>query len=127
MAKRSSTTSNGSFSKTLSRRTRWLPSWPESRVEKAPSGSRPGCCTEEPATPAITEAERRTWAQERFTRIDDLATRAVPEFHDRQLVETFVDRIEINPDTKTGVVHLMADLEAALLRSSTRVPGGEKG
>ncbi|MCL6502298.1 MAG: hypothetical protein K6T86_06395 [Pirellulales bacterium] len=51
----------------------------------------------------------------------------MPEFHDRQLVETFVDRIEINPDTKTGVVHLMADLEAALLRSSTRVPGGEKG
>ena len=33
----------------------------------------------------------------------------MPEFHDRQLVETFVDRIEINPDTKTGVVHLMAD------------------
>jgi DNA invertase Pin-like site-specific DNA recombinase len=80
---------------------------------------------DEPAPLAISEAELRAWAQERFARLDDLATRAVPEFQDRQLVETFVDRIEVNPDAKTGVVYLMADLESALLRSSTRVPGGD--
>jgi hypothetical protein len=81
--------------------------------------------TDEPAPVAITEAELRARAQEWFARIDDLATRAVPEFQDRQLVETFVDRIEVNPDVKTGVIYLMADLESALLRSSTRLPGGD--
>jgi hypothetical protein len=80
---------------------------------------------DEPATPAISEAELRTWAMERFARLDDLAMRAVPEFQDRQLVETFVDRIEINPADKTGVIYLMGDLESALLRSSTRLPGGD--
>ncbi len=81
----------------------------------------------EPTTPAITEAELRVWAQERFAKLDDLATRAVPDLQDRQLVETFVDRIEINPEAKTGIVDLMADLESALLRSSTRLPGGLSG
>jgi hypothetical protein len=41
------------------------------------------------------------------------------------MVEAFVDRIEINPEAKTGVVYLMADLEGALLRSSTRGPIGD--
>jgi hypothetical protein len=80
---------------------------------------------DEPATPAITEAKLRPWVMERFARLDHLATRAVPDLQDRQFVETFVDRIEINPDAKTGVVYLMAGLESALLRSSTRMPIGE--
>jgi hypothetical protein len=62
---------------------------------------------------------------ERFTRLDDLATLAAADLHDRQLVETFVDRIEVNPDAKTGVVYLTADRECALLRSSTLLPGGD--
>jgi hypothetical protein len=41
------------------------------------------------------------------------------------MVEAFVERIEINPETKTGVIYLLADLEGALLRSSTRLPIGD--
>lgn len=47
---------------------------------------------------------------------------------DRQMVEAFVERIEIDPEAWTGVVYLVADLEGALLRSSTRGPiGGSRG
>jgi hypothetical protein len=78
-----------------------------------------------PATPALSEKELRTWALEQFARLDELATRTTVDLKDRQMVEAFVDRIEINPEAKTGVVYLMADLEGALLRSSTREPIGE--
>lgn len=80
---------------------------------------------EQPAVPALSEKELRTWAIEQFARLDDLATRTTIDLKDRQMVEAFVDRIEINPEAKTGVVYLMADLEGALLRSSTRGPIGD--
>src|SRR5690606_11030066 len=62
---------------------------------------------------------------EQFARLDDLATRTTVDLKDRQLVEAFIERIEINPETKTGVIYLLADLEGALLRSSTREPIGD--
>ena len=39
---------------------------------------------------------------------------------DRQMVEAFVERLEIKPETKTGVIYLLADLEGALLSRSER-------
>ena len=80
---------------------------------------------DEPTTPAISEKELRAWAIEQFARLDELATRTTVDLKDRQMVEAFVERIEINPEAKTGVVYLMADLEGALLRSSTRLPIGD--
>ena len=80
---------------------------------------------EPPATPALSEKELRTWALEQFARLDELATRNTIDLKDRQMVEAFVERIEINPETKTGVIYLLADLEGALLRSSTRGPIGD--
>lgn len=74
-----------------------------------------------PATPALSEKELRGWALDRFLRLDDLLMRTTFELQDRQLVEAFVDRIEVNPETKTGVVYIASDLEEALDRS-TRVP-----
>lgn len=41
------------------------------------------------------------------------------------MVKAFVTGIEINPEAKTGVVYLMADLEGTLLRSSTLLPRGD--
>jgi hypothetical protein len=79
---------------------------------------------DEPAPSAITESELRAWPQEGLARLDDVATRAVPDLHGRQRVETFIDRIEMDQDATTRVVYVMADLETGLPRSSTPMPGG---
>jgi len=42
---------------------------------------------------------------ERFARRDDLATPAVRQLQRRQLVETFRDGIEVEPDAWTGAVY----------------------
>ncbi len=79
----------------------------------------------EPATPAATEKELRAWALQQFARLDDLATRTTVDLQGRQLVEAFVQRVEVDPDAKTGVVYLYADLEDAWLSGSTRGPIGD--
>lgn len=63
---------------------------------------------------------------QRFARLDDLARRAVVDLQDRQLVETFMHRIEINPEAKSSLVYMMAELGSALLRSSPHVPAGDR-
>jgi DNA modification methylase len=60
-----------------------------------------------------------------FARLDDLATRTTVDLQDRQLVEAFVQRIEINPDAKTGEIILIADLADAFREGSTREPIGD--
>jgi len=77
------------------------------------------------AAPAMSEQELRAWAMEQFARLDELATRTSADLQDRQLVAAFVERIEIDPDAKTGVVFIAADLEQAFRSSSTRVPIGD--
>jgi len=79
-----------------------------------------------PATPALSEKELRAWALEQFARLDDLATRTDIDLKDRQMVEAFVQRIEINPEAKTGVVVMHGGLEKAYADGSTRLPGGDK-
>lgn len=82
--------------------------------------------SEKPHEAAISEAELRRWALSQFARLDDLATRTTIDIHDRQLIEAFVQRIEINPDAKTGVVFMNADVADAFKANSTRLPiGGE--
>ncbi len=80
---------------------------------------------DQPATPAITEDELRRWAMAQFARLDDLATRTTVDLQDRQMVEAFVQRIEINPETKTGEIILIADLADAFREGSTREPIGD--
>ena len=48
-----------------------------------------------------------------------------PSLQDRQLVEAFVDRIEIEPDAKQATVYLFADLETAYRNGFTRCPRGD--
>jgi len=80
--------------------------------------------SERPAEPAVTEADLRRWAISQFARLEDLATRTTIDIHDRQLIEAFVQRIEINPDAKTGVVILHTDVADAFKANSTRQPIG---
>jgi DNA invertase Pin-like site-specific DNA recombinase len=80
---------------------------------------------DQPAKPAITKDELRRWALEQFSRLDEIATKPDIDLQDRQLVETFVQRIEVNPETKTGEVILISDLADAYREGSTRVPRGD--
>ncbi len=80
---------------------------------------------EQPATPAFTEKELQTWALAQFAHLDDLATRTTIDLKDRQMIEAFVQRIEVNPESKTGIVYVTPDLEDALKRGFTRGPIGD--
>ena len=51
--------------------------------------------------------------------------RTTVDLQDRQLVEAFVRRIEIEPETKTGTIVLVPDLKDALDYISTRRPIGD--
>ena len=74
-------------------------------------------------TSVLSSTQLRQWAEEQISRLEDLATRTEVDLADRTLVESFVQRIEIDPDSKTGVVYLYADLAVAI--ESTRVVGGD--
>jgi hypothetical protein len=75
------------------------------------------------APPPLTPQQQRDWANEQFDKLEQMADKDEVELADRQLVEAFVQRIEIDPDAKTGVVVLHADLQSVL--ASTRVLGGD--
>jgi DNA invertase Pin-like site-specific DNA recombinase len=77
------------------------------------------------AKPALSERQLRTWAREQFDRLDELAQRTTVDLQDRQLVEAYVQRIEVFPETSTGIVYLHADLQVALQSCSTGVVGGD--
>lgn len=70
-----------------------------------------------------THSQLREWATARLQHLSDLADRTEVDLTDRQLVEQFVRRIEIEPETQTGTVYIYADLAEAL--ASTRVQGGD--
>ncbi|MFN4260883.1 MAG: DNA methyltransferase [Gemmataceae bacterium] len=67
----------------------------------------------------------RAWALQQFARLDELATRTDIDLADRQMLAAFVEKIEVNPDTKTGMVYLHAGHEQAFADGSTRLPGGD--
>ncbi|GIX05038.1 MAG: hypothetical protein KatS3mg114_0907 [Planctomycetaceae bacterium] len=73
--------------------------------------------------PPLTPQQLRDWANEQFDKLERMADKEEVDLADRQLVEAFVQRIEINPDARTGVVVLHADLHSVL--ASTRVLGGD--
>lgn len=78
-----------------------------------------------PTEPALSEQELRAWAMEQFTQLDQLASRTAVDLNGRQLVAAFVERIEIDAETKTGAIFIAADLEQDFRQVSTRVPIGE--
>ena len=78
-----------------------------------------------PAKPEPKEDELRAWALKQFAGLHELTTRTEITLQDRQLVEAYVERIEIYPETKTGVVILAGGLENAYREGSTRLPIGD--
>ena len=79
----------------------------------------------ETAKPEPKEDDLRAWALKQFAGLHELSTRTEITLQDRQLVEAYVERIEIYPETKTGVVILAGGLENAYREGSTRLPIGD--
>lgn len=75
-------------------------------------------------TPSLTQRQLRDWAKEQFAQLDAIATRVDHTLADRQLVEAFVQRVEVHPETKTATFYIYQDLESVL--ASTRVVGGDQ-
>lgn len=75
-------------------------------------------------TAALFEMELRMWALDRLSRLDELPGRNTAAEKDRQIVEPFIGRIEINPVADTVGVYLVVDLESALLRGLKIAPLG---
>jgi len=80
---------------------------------------------EQPKESKVSEKELRQWAERQFHEIDRLMAERTSELPDRQLVESYVERIEINPHEKTGVIVLRGDLKYVHALSSTHVPNGD--
>lgn len=49
-----------------------------------------------------TERELRAWAKEQLQRLEELAQKTTVELPDRQLVEAYVDRIEVFLEYENG-------------------------
>jgi hypothetical protein len=73
------------------------------------------------AQPALDEKALVKWAAERFATLDKLLAGGEINPQGRALIETFIIRVEVDPDAKQGVIIVPADLQAALERSSTWV------
>ena len=74
-----------------------------------------------PTGTPVNEKALRTWAAARFRQLADACARRSSALDTRQLVHAYVERIEIDPHAKRGVLYLPADTYALYARSvSTR-------
>ena len=73
--------------------------------------------------PTLTQQQLRDWANEQFAKLDAIATRTDHTLADRQLVEAFIQRVEVDPEAKTATFYIYQDLQSVL--ASTRVVGGD--
>jgi DNA invertase Pin-like site-specific DNA recombinase len=73
--------------------------------------------------PTFTQQQLRDWANDQFGKLDEIATRVDATLADRQLVESFIQNVEVDPDKKIATFYIFKDLESVL--SSTRVVGGD--
>ena len=66
------------------------------------------------------DQRRRRWARERFAAIDRAVQHgpADPTGSLRRLVKAYIDRIEIDPATKSGVLYLPPDAMSCLAREA---------
>lgn len=66
------------------------------------------------ASSSLAPQQLRDWANEQFTRLDELATKCGVDLADRRLVEAFVQHIEVDLDSNTRVISPHADLQSVL-------------
>ncbi|MBN1967682.1 MAG: zinc ribbon domain-containing protein, partial [Anaerolineae bacterium] len=74
-----------------------------------------------PTGTPVSEKALRAWAADQFRQLADACARRSSALDTRQLVHAYVERIEIDPHAKRGVLYLPADAYALYARSvSTR-------
>jgi len=77
------------------------------------------------AAPPPKESDLRAWAIERLRQLDRLLAGRASTLEARRLVHAYVDRIEVDPDRRRGVLYLPADAYALFAReTSTRATRG---
>ena len=74
--------------------------------------------------PTLTQQQLRDWANEQFVKLDAIATRTAHTLADRQLVQAFIQQVEVDPEAKTAIFYIYQDLQVVL--ASTRVVGVER-
>jgi len=80
-----------------------------------------------PASAApVSESELRAWATERFGQLRKLVDGQASTVEARAAVHAYVDRIEIDPDAKRGVLYMPKDAGDFFMREfSTRGAHGD--
>jgi hypothetical protein len=80
------------------------------------------------AAAPLDEASLRRWARERFNAIDRAVEHgpADPTGSLRRLVKAYIDRIEIDPTSKSGVLYLPPDAMSCMVREAA-INGGAHG
>jgi hypothetical protein len=75
--------------------------------------------------PSPTESELRAWAADRFRQLDNVLAGRASTLEARRLVHAYVDRIEVDPDLRRGILYLPADAHGLFVReTSTRATLG---
>jgi DNA invertase Pin-like site-specific DNA recombinase len=74
-----------------------------------------------PADVPLREADLRAWARDRIRQIEKVLAGRMPTMEARRVVHAFVDRIEVDPHRRCGVLFLPADAASSFAReTSTR-------
>jgi DNA invertase Pin-like site-specific DNA recombinase len=68
----------------------------------------------------VDEATLREWAEEQLSLLDAAVGGRMPPLETRQLVHAYVDRIEVDPHTRQGVMYLPADPTDFLVSENAR-------
>ncbi|GEM_PF-4964651 len=68
----------------------------------------------------LDERALRQWATDKFRRMADAAEGSLPLPETKQLLQTFIDRIEIDPERRFGCMYVPADAHAHLAETTRR-------
>ena len=79
-----------------------------------------------PVDPIVTETRLREWASSNLGDLADVCRHPKATVKSRRVLHAFIDRIEIDPHQRRGVLYLPADAYAAFTReTSTRAAQGD--
>ena len=67
------------------------------------------------------ETSLRAWARSKFTDLESAIRTSDATWESRQIIQSYIDRIEIDPETKRGTLYMPADAVSCLDREAIRL------